>query len=317
MKKNLIVFGIRNKSGGGKVVLKAVEEIFKDDANTIILNPGHFGWLEKIPLFVELYFDLIFRTSKDYIVLNLGDIPLKTKYKQIYYFDWMFLCLQPSELIGFGLKRFLKFLIINHLSKYVTVCLAQSYTTKRALENLRLFGQIKIGYTPIPKLGLVNEKLKRLIPKNINQGFIYPSNFAKHKRFDRIIEFAKSCPDQLIFLTLSDTEFKKSRTNSCQNILNLGILNHDLLITVLQKSKGLIFPSSLESFGIPIVEAAALNKPILYWDQDFVLELAENPIRKDEFIMTKMVRNSKLNSKVYENLSNKENFKKLLYENMY
>lgn len=316
MKGSLIIFGIRNRTGGGKVVLESIEQLFKNNKNTIILKPGYFGFLENIPLFIEFYFDNILKTSENHTILNLGDIPVRTKSKQIYYFDWMFLCLKNRYLIKFGYKRFFKSLIINCFAKYVTVCLAQTNSTKQALEKLKLFKEIIIGYTPIPIAISLKESSQFLIHKKIQQGFIYPSNYAKHKRFDRIIKFAISCPRQIIFLTLKENDFNKSGCRSYSNIINLGVLNHDLLISALHQSKGLIFPSSLESFGIPLVEAAVINKPIIYWGQDFVLDLVNNPTEKDEFINSGILKHTTLRRLVTEQLSNGNKFKKSIYESM-
>ncbi|EGQ9181966.1 glycosyltransferase family 4 protein, partial [Vibrio parahaemolyticus] len=47
---------------------------------------------------------------------------------------------------------------------------------------------------------------------------------------------------------------------------NLGVIPYDALIEQYKKASFLVFPSYLETYGLPLAEAATLGKPILSAD---------------------------------------------------
>jgi glycosyltransferase involved in cell wall biosynthesis len=58
-------------------------------------------------------------------------------------------------------------------------------------------------------------------------------------------------------------------------ITNLGHLPHDELLCVYGQTKALIFPSLIESFGLPLIEAREAGLPILASELDYVRDVCE------------------------------------------
>ena len=57
------------------------------------------------------------------------------------------------------------------------------------------------------------------------------------------------------------------------NIALLGRISHDLCIDYIKKSSALLFLSSFESLGLPLIEAAQLAKPVICPDLNYTREL--------------------------------------------
>ncbi len=56
-------------------------------------------------------------------------------------------------------------------------------------------------------------------------------------------------------------------------IHNLGQLPRDQVLELYTKSRALIFPSTLESFGLPLIEAQHMGVPILAPEADYVRDV--------------------------------------------
>ena len=52
-----------------------------------------------------------------------------------------------------------------------------------------------------------------------------------------------------------------------------GIMSHENLLSFYKASRGLLFPSTIETFGLPLLEAAAFGLPIIASDLDYVHEV--------------------------------------------
>jgi glycosyltransferase involved in cell wall biosynthesis len=57
------------------------------------------------------------------------------------------------------------------------------------------------------------------------------------------------------------------------NVVNHGAIEHHEVISIMNASAGLIFPSKIESFGLPLLEAASLGLPIVASELDFVRDV--------------------------------------------
>jgi glycosyltransferase involved in cell wall biosynthesis len=116
--------------------------------------------------------------------------------------------------------------------------------------------------------------------KNI---YFYPSLFQPHKNHLNLLkawsEFVKSDPSLVLYLTVtqSDLDSLVSETNnwevSLENVVPLGHISHEKVQTILKKSVALVFPSTIESFGLPLLEARGLNLPIIASELDFVRDV--------------------------------------------
>ncbi len=115
----------------------------------------------------------------------------------------------------------------------------------------------------LEKLGLVPQRY-----------LIYPANFWKHKNHEMLFTaFGLACkegldPDIKLVCTGAPGERQAwlgeaARAMNLENrILFPGYLSNTTLSELMSNSKGLVFPSLYEGFGIPVVEAMAAGIPV-------------------------------------------------------
>jgi glycosyltransferase involved in cell wall biosynthesis len=87
------------------------------------------------------------------------------------------------------------------------------------------------------------------------------SSAQKNKNFDGIVQALKhlgnDAPQVAIVGSMSHPSFKKSTTESHSNIHHLGRVSDAELAALYESTRGLIYPSFYEGFGLPPVEAIA------------------------------------------------------------
>lgn len=116
--------------------------------------------------------------------------------------------------------------------------------------------------------------------------FVYVSSAEPHKNHSALLKawviLAQQGVKPSLALTVNSiTAFNVSRLidhtkNSYDlNIVNFGTLEHGQVRQLYQKSKALIFPSKLESFGLPLIEAKMLSLPILAPELDYVRDVVQ------------------------------------------
>ncbi len=106
-----------------------------------------------------------------------------------------------------------------------------------------------------------------------NKYIVYPANFWEHKNHKLLLNaFAmyieKTGTELKLVLTgnaLDKTDYYNDLISSMKldkNVVITGYVSKEELYSILDNSKGLIYPSLFEGFGIPVVEAMHLHKPI-------------------------------------------------------
>jgi glycosyltransferase involved in cell wall biosynthesis len=93
--------------------------------------------------------------------------------------------------------------------------------------------------------------------------FIYPASYLKHKNHSLLFVNAKTIykhfPELEFILTIERNEF----INIPKNIKCIGRVSRSEVMEKLINADALLFLSSFESLGIPLIEAAKLSKPII------------------------------------------------------
>ena len=134
-----------------------------------------------------------------------------------------------------------------------------------------------------------------LLPKNIGfdkdvdveiseKRFIYVASGSAHKNHLTLLSawelLAKEGLYPKLFLTLNNKQdvgllgkISEIRLRFPIKIDNLGALNHEQVIAAYESVDALIFPSLVESFGLPLIEASNANLPIIASESDFVRDL--------------------------------------------
>ncbi len=119
-----------------------------------------------------------------------------------------------------------------------------------------------------------------------NYHFFYPAMGAKYKEhltLVRALEIIKNvnpklCTEIQIHLTLykdysADLLKKMEEVGVSENFIFHGSIPHEELLGMLKSSQGLLFPSTMESFGLPLVEAASLGLPIVACGLDYARQV--------------------------------------------
>lgn len=132
---------------------------------------------------------------------------------------------------------------------------------------------LKMAHRILPKTHEHTEILERLNLK-AQQYFLYPANFWKHKNHEMLLTaFGIACqnkfmPEIKLVCTgaaverLSWLQKAAESMNLSERVLFPGFLTHTELATLMANSKGVIFPSLYEGFGLPIIEAMAAGVPV-------------------------------------------------------
>lgn len=220
---------------------------------------------------VECLFSRFIFPNKPTIVL--GDIPLRGIYNQILLVHQSNLIYPSvnaysSKGINFRLTRFL-FSINNKYAKKIIV------QTAAMAEDLiasypRIEKKVCIVPQPVPQW---LEKEQIVKNKILNNKIIlfYPAAFYPHKKHvflktlnDYLLQNKVAFSDVEIWLTLSDSDFEEFK--AIPFLKNLGNLSSDGMNLFYKKANALLFLSSMESYGLPLIEAVTLNLPILTVD---------------------------------------------------
>jgi glycosyltransferase involved in cell wall biosynthesis len=114
--------------------------------------------------------------------------------------------------------------------------------------------------------------------------FIYVASGELHKNHHTLIEAWKILSYESLFPTLALTINGKVFSGLTQHldsmikkfnlkIINLGMVNSSDITVILKSSTALIYPSKIESFGMPLIEAQILNIPVIASELDYVRDV--------------------------------------------
>ena len=146
------------------------------------------------------------------------------------------------------------------------------------------------GNTTTEKGDLLNPAVHRYSPGNRVQDpftFIYPATAFYYKNHDLILQAcrllkARQISNFRVLLTIDGSENGQVRQLVTQAKLDLpeieflGFLKREKVFDYYLESDAMVFPSLLESWGLPLTEFAGLDKPILCADLPYAHETLEN-----------------------------------------
>lgn len=216
------------------------------------------------------------------LIVCLANVPppIKTNVKTIIYFHNILLV---SSFIN--LKNTLKRLYITYfnLDKYIWI--AQTGCVKRTIGdklNINL-NQIKIFpiFSTLSKQNGLTKNKKEF-------AFFFPSSFEKHKNHNRLIlAFIKAASrvknEMVLHLTILNKNFLKIETPSNLKILFHGTLSEESVSKLYNTSKYTIFPSTAESFGLPLIESANHGCKVISSDLPYVHEIIKPSLTFDPY----------------------------------
>ncbi len=198
-------------------------------------------------------------------------------------------CYSFFNKIKFKLKReYIKYL---NYSSYKWV--VQTDTMKNSLyRSIKIFEQ-NIFILPFFESNLISPST------NKSNKFIYVADAVPQKNHNLLLETWEILaqkfniyPELLVTINVSyDNPLinKIGYLNKCGvKIINIGVLPSDLLSEKYKECEFLIFPSLIESFGLPLIEGCENKCKIIAADLDYVYDIVEPSIVFDPFNAEKL-----------------------------
>ncbi len=170
---------------------------------------------------------------------------------------------------------------INRAMKIIT----PTETVKKQLEDI--YGKELAKKTSSIYEGvnyqILESKENKQLSRKLSDFFIYVGNFYPHKNVEKLIQAFSTIKTSSKLLLLGPNDFFKNRLFQYINILKqeerilfINSLKTDDLIFFYKNAQALIHPSLSEGFGLPLIEAAYFNCPIIASDIKVFKELLGN-----------------------------------------
>lgn len=118
--------------------------------------------------------------------------------------------------------------------------------------------------------------------------FIYPAVPVAYKQHATIVKAVKIIKKKdmdlasklRIYFTIKESDMPLlskmiKKLDLTEQFIFEGVMPHEKLLEYYKSSKGLLFPSSIESLGLPLLEAARFGLPIIASDLDYVKEVLD------------------------------------------
>ena len=229
----------------------------------------------------ELYINNIAKQAKK--ILFFGNVPpvFNFKCETILYVQNAYI-INNYSLNGFSLKQHIRLVIERLWFKFFYDNVDRFVVQTQSMKNL-LQSKIERNVELLPFSDFAYIETSSVV----NVDFLYPSSGEPHKNHKNLIEawvlLAKKGFFPELHLTLDETSHQNlllwlndKVTHHSLKIKNIGHLkSHSEMLCRIKYSKCLIFPSLLESFGLPLIEAEYFSTPILAPELDYVRDVVK------------------------------------------
>jgi glycosyltransferase involved in cell wall biosynthesis len=269
------------------------------------------------PILNTVLFPRMIYKLKCHILLNLSDIPMPIKIKQIFIFDWPYAA-SPEKInlstmpVSSFLKRKIKFYLFSYYSRYIDVCIVQTEIFKKKLGNFFKIRRFEVMNNAV-SLDKISDFRDKFI---LGSGYklLYLTHYYSHKNIEILLPLAKEILsrdlDIKLITTLNPKEHKNAQNflneitsnNLSSVILNIGTVNMSDVPKLYNSVDGIIMPSLLESFSGTHIEALYYGKTIFTSDLDFARSACKdaayyfNPLNHEDILKTivKGMKNKKI-----------------------
>jgi glycosyltransferase involved in cell wall biosynthesis len=188
-------------------------------------------------------------------------------------------CIFTPKIVLFALFSKYIYRVNIHNNKYVIV--QQQWIKDQFLKIFGLRSETIVVAPP--------SSAEVVVPKNVNgegggkYSFIYPSSANSHKNFEclcqavTILEKDYKIDNFNVYITVKGDENRYAKWlhqhwGQIRSLHFLGFLDKNSLLDCYSRCNCLIFPSKVETWGLPISEFAAYNKPMLLADLPYAHE---------------------------------------------
>lgn len=230
--------------------------------------------------------------EKEDVVLCFGNLPPLFKLRgHVMVFLQNRYLIDDVSLDGFPLKARIRIMVerlwLSRRLANVDEFVVQTPTMKRLL-MLYTHGQVPVRVLPFvaEPSGYVRTLSNLNIQNEAVYDFVYVASAEPHKNHRKLIEawrllageglYPSLCLtfDEVRFQGLSDL-INEIRKQYGVKINNVGSLSHQDALALYKKSLALIYPSTFESFGLPLIEARQAGLPILASELDYVRDVLD------------------------------------------
>lgn len=243
------------------------------------------SWLARL-YYEYIYFYGFSKKLKPYLWLSLHDITpnVKSDIRAVY-------CHNPSPFYKLSFKDVyldFRFALFNLLYRYLYlinikkndfVVVQQDYLRKEFMQ-LTEVGKIVVAHPSIKQETKIN------FAPGIENIFFYPALPRVFKNFEVICRASEILLKQgvdnfQVIFTISGNEnryakYIRSSFKLIENIKFLGIQSRDNVFKIYNSASCVIFPSRLETWGVPITETKIFLKPIFLADLEYAHETIGN-----------------------------------------
>ncbi len=297
MSRKRLLYAPNIHQGGGKTLLLPLLEALKDDENVtfvldtrmILPEQGLAGEVYRVKptVFSRLWFEWRLKSliSSETVLLCMGNVPplFAHQGKQRVFVQNRYL-VDDVSLQSFSMLVRMRLVMerwwLKSRSRYVQAFFVQTATMNALLDKQlgRCASVLPFVVLPIKDDSACKEAHHKVYD------FVYVASGEPHKQHRALIagwvELAKQNLFPSLCLTLDTHRFpelcewiQKIRKAYDLHIDIKGELTHQGIYKLYNVSKAMIYPSTFESFGVPLLEAAALSMPIVTADIDYVYDV--------------------------------------------
>ncbi len=186
--------------------------------------------------------------------------------------------------ISAKLSRLIIHWIIKLFNKNVDFFYCQ--TEGVLIELLQNFKNINVEKKPFFNDNELNYFLSQ--NRDFRFDFFYPATADVHKNyfnlFEAVLILGQTRKISLVVTVANNKEKYLERIRQVNKslkyeaIINIGRVPKNVVLQYFRRVKAMVFPSLEESLGLPLIEAAILDVPILASDLPYVYDVVKNPI---------------------------------------
>ena len=294
MKSSLCIVANNIHSGGGQVVLESfIMSELKNYESIVCHVNENINWNIELPQNVKIInckSDLfsrlkkeweIFKSSKNFTdIYFLGNLPPIFKNKSHTYLYFHNKLLIDASMAKFSTKQRIGFYIqklwLNCFLKNVNTVLVQSLLMKKDFLNKFPDKNTQVkAYLPFHDI----VKVKKTPAQKIKNSLIYVGSDLPHKNLKLLLKCISQLKSQGIEIYFHATLSPECQSLEPDLLKSVDDFIHSKerleLLTLVQNSEFLVFPSLNESFGLPLWEAKQLGTKVIAADLDYVHEIIE------------------------------------------
>lgn len=264
-----------------------------------VINNVNFQRVKGHSWFKRLWFDSIgirkwVKKNNFYpdVVISFQNTGTSLRCKHIVYFhqalvfsDYHFNPLSKFERLFFLYNRIYPLFVARSIGKNDIVVVQQPHLKDAFNKKFKHpLDRIHVLFPDVPKID--TDKVGEYSFEEGLNHFIYPAILAPYKRHKVLVD-ALSCMDKAsrqtirIHFTLGVEEssslvsyIEENEVSDC--FVFDGRVSYTTLLSMYKSSKGLLFPSVIETIGLPLIEAASFGLPILVSDLEYSREVLTN-----------------------------------------